>query len=770
MLKKVRTRGIPWPAPSFFRVRRLMCLALAYMAGIGLTAAWTYAWWIWLVPAGCAGLAWLLRRHGRVLWPLLCAGALALGMGRAGMALHVPDLPPTGAWQVEGTVSGAVNNNGRASMFWLSGVQVLPEGETEWIPIGGKMYCYATAASAAKLVHGDSISISGNSYLPTGARNPGGFDQALWMAQNGAHVRLYATAAPKVLKAAGFSLQGTALAWNRALGQRLDARFGEASPVLRAMLLGDQSAMPDDWSRWMQETGVAHLLAVSGLHVGIWFALLGLLLKPLPVSPRVRWALLAVLLGGYAMLTGLRPSVLRAVLMLLVMQGGRVAQRKVDSLTSLSLAALIILLFRPLDLLGASFQLSFCAVLGIVLLRPVMARVLGKNKVSEALGMTLSAQLGILPVASRWFASASLLALLLNLIVIPLAGLLVPVAALGLALDAIWAPLGWLFIQAARAMTGVFLLLTKWTADIPLAYVNIGAFAWWTIAACFVAMLLCCTAVVWRWRYRLLAMVLAAAAAVCIGYSAGSFDVRYVQLDVGQALAGVLHVGRATYVYDTGDVGSDVTEYLLYTGQDVDALFLSHPHMDHVGGLEEMLDKGIRIGTVFVPAQADAFGAESGYAERLAWAEAEGAQIVEVAAGDRLDLNGVQATVIAPEREITRGNDPNDRSIVLLLEIGDHLLLLMGDADGAAEPLGVDTDVLQVAHHGSRNAARQAFLADATPDIALISTGRNSYGHPNPDTVARLEDAGADIYITQDTGAVTLYFEPDNIRVEAYVQ
>jgi competence protein ComEC len=108
------------------------------------------------------------------------------------------------------------------------------------------------------------------------------------------------------------------------------------------------------------------------------------------------------------------------------------------------------------------------------------------------------------------------------------------------------------------------------------------------------------------------------------------------------------------------------------------------------------------------------------------------------------------------------------QSIVLLIEIGVWKLLLCGDADGAIEPIGVDCDVLQVAHHGSKNAAGEFFLLDATPDIALVSVGGNPYGHPDPQTLERIGDVGAKLYRTDESGAITVFFGSESLRVEVY--
>ncbi len=759
----------PWPAPSFFRRRGLMSAALAFVAGVWVSSYVPYLSYLWSVPAVLLVVAVLLRRVRWMAFALAALGMFSLGALRGGMELAVPSLPEMGTWQAEGTVTGIVTQNDRAVMFTLADVRVInAEGTLE--SIDSNLYCYYPTTSASRLEHGQRVAVRGTAYLPNAARNPGGFDQKMWMAQSGSHARMYLNRAPAIIDYAGFSIRGFAIRANEVLCAATDRLFGPVSPVIRAILWGDQTDVPDVWYSWFRDSGIVHLLSVSGLHVGLWFVLLGGLLAPFPLSPRVRWWILMVLLSAYALLTGLRASTIRAVLMLLMVQGSRIAGRKYDPLTGLSMAAALILMARPLDLFGASFQLSFMAVLGLVLLQRPLARALrARSKgVVELFTVSAGAQAATLPMCARWYGNVSLVALVLNLFAVPLAGLLVPCAAVGLLLSAVWGPLGYLPVMAARGMVAALLALSKLASAASFATVSVGAFSPWMLAAYIGCMFLCSTAVVWKWRIRLPAMAVLVAGAVAVGALNGDFLPRYVQLDVGQALSGVLHVGGKTYVYDCGDANSDLTEYLIYTGSRVDALFLSHPHADHVRGMQEMFDAGLLTGQVYVPENATAFGADSGYEELVMLAAQRGDGTIALSQGDVLEIPGGQIEVIAPTAEVTRGSDPNDRSLVLLVTIGEHSLLLMGDADGAAEPLGVDCDVLQVAHHGSKNAARAAFLKDATPDIALLSYGKNSYGHPAQETVERLTDAGATIYATQESGAITVYFG-STIRVEEFL-
>ena len=747
-----------------------MLLGLALLAGTALSICVPYGVWVWVVMAlslGGGALLWRYKGRGVALFIL---GLLALGMARGGMELAPPPLPDMGRWMVEGTVKGAVRQNEKAVTFTLSSVRVQLVGSEDWIEIASNLYVYYATTAETSLFHGQRVQVRGTSYLPNGVRNPGGFDQRMWMAQSGSHVRLYAANAPRILEPAKGGVYGAMLSVSASLGRHMDGLFGEAAPVVKAMLLGDQADVSEDWYGWMRDSGIVHILSVSGLHVALWFSLLEWLLRPLPISPRGRWVLLLVLLCAYAMITGLKVSAIRAVVMLLMVQGGRVARRKVDPLTSLALAAGVILLFRPLDLFSLGFQLSFSAVLGITLLYRVLSRLVSftPKSVSSTLTMTLSAQLGMLPVSAHAFGKVAVIGLVTNGVAIPLAGALIPLAVAAMALNALWAPLGWLLVEASKGLVAVLLLIARAGAAVPFSTLRIGAFAWYVLVAYLLSMLLCSSAVVWRWRTRIVSMVAACCVVVGIGAVTTYRGVRYVQLDVGQALSGVLHAGGKTYVYDCGNENSDLTEYLLYTASSVEGLFLSHPHADHVGGLGELLDAGVPVGRIYVPYTDNITDADSLYEARILQARGQGIEIIELGLGDVLDLGGVTATVVGPTPPY--GTGANERSLMLLLDIDGYTLLLCGDGDGTAEPLGVDCDVLQVAHHGSRNAAKEAFLAGATPEIAIISVGRNTYGHPHEETLARLQASAADIYLTQETGALTLYFDEEKIRAEAYIK
>ncbi|MCL1796191.1 MAG: ComEC/Rec2 family competence protein, partial [Clostridia bacterium] len=653
MLKDARaSMRIPWPAPSFFTARRLMCVSLCYGAGVASARYIPYGQWMFVGAAALFALS-LLCRKVRGLFPALVAVSVGLlGLGRSCLEIKVPEMPEFGRWEVSGTVNGNLRHGASRDTFFLVDVAVRPEGSDAYIPIDSALYVSSEPVNALTPSHGQRVGVSGVSYEPTPRRNPGGFDQKSWLAQNGAHVRLYAAGAPKLLKESEFSIKGFALSISQTLADRMDALFGNASSIVRAMLLGDRDDVPDEWRQWMSVSGIAHILSVSGLHVGLWYLILERLLRSAPLSPRARLIILTAFLSFYALLTGLSPSVLRATLMLLFIQSARLARRKVDPLTSLSAAAVCILLFRPLDLFSAGFQMSFCAVFGLSMLRPQLNRLIRIKPafLSESLTTTVAAQIGILPAQLGWFGYFSLIGFAANLATAPLAGFLIPTATVALLLHAIWPPLAFIPVHMTRGLVAQIVLLSQAASAPSFAAMRLGAMSTAGIATFFMCLALCSSATVWKARARAALMAVLATGVVAAGAVHGDFGARYVQLDVGQALSGVLHSGGRAIVFDTGNAYSDLADYLLYTGSRVEALFLSHPHEDHTSGIDRVLDSRIHIDTLYVPANADAFGAEPEYYNRIARAVAAGAELVEIAAGDALTLLGYPATVIAPER------------------------------------------------------------------------------------------------------------------------
>ena len=769
----MRTRSFPaflFPAPGFFRTRPLAAACCAFALGIFSARLFLLDGSALAAAAVLPALApHVFSRAGR--GKIIVALCFLLGFSNCAARLHAPPMPQPGKWTIEGTICSDPAVYDDAMRCYLRDVTLLT-GDGGEQRLRGRVYCYLPQDAESGLSYGQRIRVQGKSYALRGQRNPGGYNEKLQLNRNGAHVRLYASAPAELLAPARASVRGTALAISHALGERMDALFGEASPMLRALLLGDSREIPGEWSQWMNRAGVAHLLAVSGLHTALWFALMRRAVQPFHPAPAVRLAALGVLLALYALLTGLRSSVLRASVMLLLLEGARTAQRKADPVTSLSAAGFAILAFRPLELFAAGFQLSFGAALGLTLVLPALKRRAPKAKsfaeIYESAAVSLSAQLGGLPAAAACFGGMSLTGLFVNLVAVPMAGVLLPAGALAVALDAVWRPLGAVPATVCRGICAMLLRLAR-LASGTAAFLRVPAFRAWTACAYYAGLFLVSTAVVWRRRTR--ALVLAALCAVCVlcGAFFGDPECFYEQLDTGEGLCGVLHVDGKMYVYDCGRYNDGLADTLRRYPGGVEAVVVSHANSDHYNGLWGLLEDGVKIGALCVPANAAAFGCSDEYFRLLATAQEAGVRIVELSAGDTIQTDELTVDVLAPERDNRIGTDANDRSLVLRVVVRGQTLLFTGDADGPTEPAGVACDVLQVPHHGSRKACDEEALAGVHPQIALISCGNSPY-HPDAETVARLERAGAEVCITRESGCIRVVITENELKVEEFIK
>ena len=633
---------------------------------------------------------------------------------------------------------------------------------------------------------GDRVRLSATLEAPPPPRNPADFDYGAYLQRQGVWATAYLRDAEAVAFVAPSARPDLRLAAavqghvRAAVARRVPS--AEAQGVLLALLLGDRSAVGDGALDAFRETGLMHLLAVSGLHVLLVGMSLFVFLKP--VLGRLGWrrrtvdvargALTLALLGVYVLVTGASVSVVRAFVMASVAVLGVILQRRPDALNTLGFAAILLLLIRPTALLDVGFQLSFAAVAALVTLVPLFESALPAQARSGAPGFvtssvtaSLAATLGTAPVLLVHFGRVALGGLVLNLPAIPLTG-----ATLGLGLgavvtDALPGVPAW--FGALASVCGDLLLWTSQTGADWLGALAIDGFLDRPLVVAALAAGLVALALARRPVARLRVATLALACLALGAWSsvaAPALDV--VFLDVGQGdatlvttpdgSAVLVDAGVKTPFSDQGE--RTVVPHLQRFGVErLDALVLTHADADHIGGAAAVL-RAVSVGRLVTNGHG---GQTRLWAELRALADSLGVPVVAARAGDTLAVDpAVRLRVLGPAR---RHGDANEASVVLHLQHGATRWLLTGDAEHGGEAdlvrqygAHLAADVVKVGHHGSRTSSTPELVAAAgMPEYAVVSVAeRNRYGLPDEEPLMRWARAGAEVLQTADHGAVWL--------------
>ena len=565
----------------------------------------------------------------------------------------------------------------------------------------------------------------------------------------------------------------------KALRDKLAQLWDDPSVLgfLTAELTGDKSLLPESDYVAMQETGLAHIFAVSGLHCAFLVTLLSLLIPP--THRRTLCAVASAVLVFYMLLTGLSPSVARACVMQLFLLSAPLFRRGSDPLTSLAAALTVILLVNPYAVGSVSLQLSFAATLGMVLLsgrlyKSFTAWYRGRNRAVRAalsfLAANLAATLGALvftaPLTAYYFNNLSLVAPLAGLLAVPAAGYAFISAFVSALLGLVWTPLGHLAGY-------VPLLLVKyilWAAHLLLAvpyhavyFTNVYLRVW--LLYVYAAFLGCAVTPDGKRKYALASALTVLTLAACLWLNSrwqqyGAF--RAAVLDVGQGESVALCSGSEAALVDCGssnsyvDAGSVAADALQSAGiRRLSAVIVTHYHADHTNGLTEVLTR-LPVDTLYLPDIGDEYGVRD---RLVSLAAHQGADVVFVTEPTRIALGEAVLTVYPPL--LTTG-DLNEQGLTALATAGDFDLLITGDMAGQTEQLLAqtyplpDVEVLVVSHHGSRYSSDESFLRAVTPDNAVISVGDNRYGHPAEETLRRLQAVGATVWRTDQQGSIRI--------------
>lgn len=543
----------------------------------------------------------------------------------------------------------------------------------------------------------------------------------------------------------------------------------DARGLARALLLGDRSGIPTQELERYRRSGVFHVFAVSGLHVGLVGYLLFALGGALPLRRRGRYLLALVGIAAFTLLTGARPPALRACLMAGIYLGGRLLGRPAHLGTSVAAAGLLLLIVEPLQITDISFQLSFTAAAGIAAFTPKTARWLKRRRlpgvVAEPLAATCGAQLALFPLLALHFSRVPLAGMLLNLLVVPLVGMILLVGLPYLLLAAVW--------SAAAPLLGVplthLLRALDWLVGEALAWapltVDVRQPSWWLVLGTLGLLALAWGLLVKLERKRRLwalapAAVLLTLWAVQVLRTANPEELRLTFFDVarGDCILIESPAGDRILIDGGADWADPAAEYLRRRGIDeLDAVVLTHPDEDHCAGLSSVLES-CTVERVYRPPEVLGTAA---FSEYLGAEAASGAAVIHPAYGTRPPTRdpALNLTVLSNSAVGYPGDDTNNASLVLLLRYGGFSALFTGDleADGEAALLsrwpGEIVDLLKVPHHGSLSGTTPQLLEALRPGHAVVFPSAGTFDEP---VRWRLAEHGCWLYNVGELGAAVL--------------
>lgn len=667
---------------------------------------------------------------------------------------------------------------------------------------------------------GNYIQLSGTISLFEKATNPGQFDAKSYYRGLGIDFAVFQTEILSSDNQKDVIREGL-YSFRSSIHNRLNGLAGKQASILQAMLLGEKSQMDAEIKELYQKSGISHILVISGLH----FSLLGMFLYRMLRKSGASFCVAGIASIGvlffYGLMTGFGVSAVRAFIMFAISVGADICGRSYDFPTSLGAAVLYLVLQNPYVLYQTGFLLSVGAVLGIIIMIPVVEELFPEDKnmdekilqidrdsdhktiktswlvsirmflqklgvkirriVLSGICSGIAIQIMTFPILLYSFCEFSPYSILLNCLILPLVSVVIlgAIGAVSVSFFSLWA--GKIMILPSIWVLQLYEFLCRCVEKLPESTIVTGKPQMYEIVIYYVvlAVLVGIVCVIKRrdlenvkgskwFRYAITGILVAMGSFLVISKNNSGMEI--VMLDVGQGQSIYIRCGNSDVLYDGGSTDvSQVGKYRIVPflkAKGVDCLELvivSHLDADHYNGIMQILEENlIEIECLMLP-QLDE--PDEAYMELREVAKAQGVQIEMVEKQDSFQVEETEFRILHPYQGF-KTDSKNDSSIVMSMEYGDFTMLFTGDVEENGEESMLEegileeVDLLQVAHHGSDSSTIPEFLDVVSPKLAWISCGEdNRYGHPSKTVIKRLEKLECQYYITMENGCISLKLE-----------
>jgi competence protein ComEC len=786
-------------------------LALGILAGAGFRLEPQWALVLALFPAALGiGFAAAGRKYSSIpliyIITLLLAGAFFWGIFLRIEAENRMNLDELAPWKdrkilLEGVLAEDVRSTGGGKAFVLSVLSVSGAGKAH-VPVraGGlvqvRFYPEETGFvnGFKSLEYGTRILAEGIISEPSPPSNPGEFDYRLSLRRQGIR-GIMVLKSPDTIRilsqGGGNPLMAFSFAVKRKLFEVIRTALPESdASLLIGILLGEPSEMDEELLSAFRGTGTLHILAASGLNVGIVILFCIGLFRLMGTGRRWAcfWALPLILL--YTLICGASPSIVRAAIMGAMACMAVFFERENELHVSTFLAAFIMLIFKPFWIFDIGFQLSFVSVLSMLWLTPVICKPLSRipSWLSMPLAVSLACQTGLWPLLAFYFNQFSIISPLANLLVVPAASLLLP---MGL----IQALLGYVYLPLSFPVAGINWLLMKYLENVVLFLDRLPGSAFslptppaWSLFLYF--LILGLMLIMGRYGFRLpreeFFLLCLALPVFLIWWQvlkpAPPLEITFLDVGEGEATCIRMPSGETALVdggpksrwLDRGE--KTVLPFLRRKGiRRLESLIITHPHQDHIGGIPAII-REIPVKTIYSNGEDSSLPAFKeikilSLLRNTPWQTLRAGQNFRLAGGSSVAVLNPSSLAPPGSRE-----ELNDNSLAFVLEWQKIRILFAGDIGRKVEDailragMPAGCDLLKVAHQGSSGSTGSDFLKRVHPRYCVIFTGRkNRFNHPSKETLMRLEDAGVFVFRTDLDGAITVTSRGQTMQISTMI-